>query len=487
MTQSKSQLNPIEKVLTGISNEQARKTQLDVRLHFVPMQVSVLKMSLGDKLSFDSKKDLEEIFNTINATENSPFFDKAKELKKAQDNLDSVVEDFEQLRKKIITYIKTRHKNSVVIKGTTFTHNNKEVNAEELKVLAPCVVYEQSDMSDDNIIGAVYSSYSSAKSGLFTNFLNTEISKLLKREIYEGTNYIPGFDIGHILGDTELTGTPLSRRVDNLIQKVNSFQQESKYSTLLSNISDVKTDLRARSSYGASVEATLNQDTRTALASVGVLVVIIQERKENQYTWGSLIEGAFGSKLKNFIINLGFSDSLVEIIEKRIVESIKFGKTVTTGKLKSGGKIVIDSKKNARPVKVDITSSTISNAPIKIPKKLLSKAKIAVTPSLINLQNLINQSLIERVKANMGRGERRDVLNLRTGRFAESVKVERMTQSREGMITAFYSYMKNPYATFSTGGRQQVPKSRDPKLLIAKSIREIATQQVANRLRSVSV
>jgi hypothetical protein len=87
----------------------------------------------------------------------------------------------------------------------------------------------------------------------------------------------------------------------------------------------------------------------------------------------------------------------------------------------------------------------------------------------------------------MGRGDRRDVLNLRTGRFAESVKVERMTESRQGMITAFYSYMKNPYATFSQGGRQQSPKSRDPKLLIAKSIREIATQQVANRLRSVSI
>ena len=109
------------------------------------------------------------------------------------------------------------------------------------------------------------------------------------------------------------------------------------------------------------------------------------------------------------------------------------------------------------------------------------------TVNLVNLQNLINQSLVERVKANMGRGERRDVLNLRTGRFAESVKVTRMTQSREGMITAFYSYMKNPYATFSQGGRQESPKSRDPKLLIAKSIREIAAAQVANRLRSVSV
>jgi hypothetical protein len=87
----------------------------------------------------------------------------------------------------------------------------------------------------------------------------------------------------------------------------------------------------------------------------------------------------------------------------------------------------------------------------------------------------------------MGDGSRRDILNLRSGRFAESVKVERLSQSREGMITAFYSYMKNPYATFSRGGQQERPYTRDPKLLIAKSIREIASQQVANRLRAVNV
>jgi len=87
----------------------------------------------------------------------------------------------------------------------------------------------------------------------------------------------------------------------------------------------------------------------------------------------------------------------------------------------------------------------------------------------------------------MGTGSRRDILNLRTGRFAESVKVERLSESRQGMITAFYSYMRNPYATFSAGGRQESPKTRDPKLLIAKSIREIAAQAVTNRLRAVNV
>jgi hypothetical protein len=87
----------------------------------------------------------------------------------------------------------------------------------------------------------------------------------------------------------------------------------------------------------------------------------------------------------------------------------------------------------------------------------------------------------------MGKGGEHRVLNYQTGRLAESAKVETMSQSREGMITAFYSYMKYPYATFSAGGRQEHPRTRDPKLLIAGSIRQIASKIVGNRLRAVSI
>jgi hypothetical protein len=87
----------------------------------------------------------------------------------------------------------------------------------------------------------------------------------------------------------------------------------------------------------------------------------------------------------------------------------------------------------------------------------------------------------------MGTGERKDILNYRTGRFAESAKVDSMSQSRQGMITAFYSYMRNPYATFSVGGSQASPASRDPKLLISRSIREIGATMVGNRMRAVLV
>ena len=87
----------------------------------------------------------------------------------------------------------------------------------------------------------------------------------------------------------------------------------------------------------------------------------------------------------------------------------------------------------------------------------------------------------------MGDGSRTDILNLRTGRFAESVSVEKLSESRAGMITAFYTYMKYPYATFSAGGRQASPKSREPKTLISKSIREVLQARVSNRLRAVLI
>ena len=133
------------------------------------------------------------------------------------------------------------------------------------------------------------------------------------------------------------------------------------------------------------------------------------------------------------------------------------------------------------PKKTKKSSSTPKPAPIRL------RTNSGRFTSLISLQNLLNQNLHSQIQKNMGTGERRDVLNYRTGRFAESVKVEKMSASREGMITAFYSYMRNPYATFSFGGQQANPATRDPKLLISKSIREIGAVMVANRMRAVLV
>jgi hypothetical protein len=68
-------------------------------------------------------------------------------------------------------------------------------------------------------------------------------------------------------------------------------------------------------------------------------------------------------------------------------------------------------------------------------------------------------------------------LQFRTGRLASSAKVTKMSFTREGQLTAFYTYMKRPYQTFERGHKQG-NEFRDPRRLINKSIREVARMYI---------
>jgi hypothetical protein len=106
--------------------------------------------------------------------------------------------------------------------------------------------------------------------------------------------------------------------------------------------------------------------------------------------------------------------------------------------------------------------------------------------SPVSIKNLLNSNLAQQIQKNMGKGSARNVLNYRTGRFANSARVIDVN-TRGNAITAFYSYMKNPYSTFAPGGRQANPLSRDPNKLIQLSIRQLAAGIMANRLKVVPV
>jgi len=98
--------------------------------------------------------------------------------------------------------------------------------------------------------------------------------------------------------------------------------------------------------------------------------------------------------------------------------------------------------------------------------------------SAMNIQAILNAKVKEEVADNMGKG---GALVYRTGRFAESVSVTKVMQSRQGMLTAFYTYMKAPYQTFERGYAQGSLR-RDPRKLIAASIREIARETLSHKL-----
>ena len=72
-------------------------------------------------------------------------------------------------------------------------------------------------------------------------------------------------------------------------------------------------------------------------------------------------------------------------------------------------------------------------------------------------------------------------LTNRTGRFASSVRASRCFKTPKGFPSIGYTYQLYPYQTFEKGNRQG-SSERDPRTLIDKSIREIATQFVIGRL-----
>ena len=269
-----------------------------------------------------------------------------------------------------------------------------------------------------------------------------------------------------------------SRIIDNYVEVNKDFTTAGKFGVLLSLgvTITLPEDWDINQSRGRTTE-------KSTVKSFGITPQIPRTRSERIAYAKALANRAY-KKLMSGIVKGRSSRSIEDFIKEVVVSTI-------SGKAISG-------EKSRKTILERITVSSVvktGTAPIKFNRPKADNtitqlsSNIAAPPAvdLVSLQNLINSSLAKTIQKNMGTGNRRDILNYRTGRFAESAQVERMSVSRAGMITAYYNYMRNPYGTFSTGGAQESPKTRDPKLLISGSIREIVASQVSNRMRSVLV
>lgn len=204
------------------------------------------------------------------------------------------------------------------------------------------------------------------------------------------------------------------------------------------------------------------------------------------------VDGSLNSKLSRGILNKLVesqgSPSFLELIRNDFLDIIANGFKGQKKTLQIPYVYLDTLKFRIKPSK-DLKKSIAGNiSAAKRALTILSKKEDVNTPlPMSSLIPILNRLLPPQVKSNMGTGNRKDVLNYRTGRFANSTKIVNITRSREGMTTAFYTYMKNPYATFARGGAQEIPYSRDPKLLISKSVREIMSEFVEGNLRVVLI
>lgn len=305
------------------------------------------------------------------------------------------------------------------------------------------------------------------------------------------TKYISKLDIGHVASDgniSHIAVSPLSYKLLGLIDYGEiTGSAVTKYATeALNKLYALQADIE----YSFKNNAPQVIESGEKVLGDLFVIVTLHTSELNQQFSDAEKQIFFDLKRKiallanktirdKFLLqNIEGSNTIVQDIEQALTSILKTGSS----------KLAKHSPHKAKSKKEQINSNKNANTTGKISTKVQDSTKpTKSTPNLLSLTNLINSQLQDVVSANMGDGSSRNVLNYRTGRFASSAKVERLTVSREGMITAFYSYMKNPYATFSTGGAQAIPASRDPKLLIARSIREIAEQLVNNKLRAVSI
>ena len=188
----------------------------------------------------------------------------------------------------------------------------------------------------------------------------------------------------------------------------------------------------------------------------------------------------------NKLVDMKSSDTLKEMIEKDFVSIISTGKgknvVFDTGVFKLSPPKKIKPKNPFSPILKNAATALKESAKKMKQKEVRLRTTRGQFTSLVSIQNLLNARLHDQIKKNMGS----PALNYRTGRFAKSAEITGMSISRQGMITAFYTYMKYPYQTFEPGYAQGSIQ-RNPKTLISTSIRELATNIVGNRLRAVRV
>lgn len=286
-------------------------------------------------------------------------------------------------------------------------------------------------------------------------------------------------DIGHIpTEDSEALSSPLELKLQSVLDygiAAGSSRIQSIAQSALKDLYSIQADI----SYNFKNTAPEAIAAAQRVLGKGYLVLTLHtEKKNNQFA--VLEKQVYDKLIAELALSVQFetvsgSNTIIEDIAENLFNILDGNRK----KLKS-------HKAQEKTVKQKLKSNlSVKTSTVALPTIRTTRA--ASTTNIVQLQNLINQNLAKQIQSNMGTGSSTKVLNYRTGRLAESAKVEKMSESRQGMITAFYSYMRNPYGTFAEGGAQEFPVSRNPKTLIAQSIRQLAGAQVANRMRAVLV
>ena len=424
------------------------KKGISINPHFVPLNLKLLERSLGGIIKNDTGKSF----------------------------------DFRRFRDSIHNYIRGKFQNTIILRHDSFLVNGKNnvLLGDLISKFTPALVFTNNN-SKENLAGVLFSSYQSAGAEL----LNAEIMEKIMSELSDTFSKDSGIDLAYILREESST---TGQKIKNYFSIFNSITQNN-VNVANTNIPSNKSGVthskimvesllkdyavyeeRRLGTYSVSI----NKEVSNFVSSIKANIVILHDSKAKQEVKQIIESSGIIKSISKILPDLRvFKSSFIQDIKNKI-------RNTFLGKPTKSSKEVAktSSKVNSSKINTKVNTTKVINSEFIIPPAFVS---------LTNLQNIINNSLFQEIKNSMGDGSRTDILNFRTGRLAKSFQVTAISQDREGALTAFFTYMKYPYATFAPGGAQQKPFSRNPVLLGEKAIRNIAKDILHERLRAIGI
>lgn len=224
---------------------------------------------------------------------------------------------------------------------------------------------------------------------------------------------------------------------------------------------------------------TKNDDTETISVSLeSATVNRLKGSREEREVKSKLLKDLDSALTKLDSMNLKGSDSFTDIYRKKAIKTVlKAFEGQKNIRIKSEN---TKTKKSSKvPVILSTKGTTTKKSKGKSVVRGTTKTKTGAASLPLQLIGIFNQQLPRVLEKNM----RTPALENRTGRFANSVKVTDVTRTTKGFPSFGYTYERNPYEVFEVG-RGKAPwatPERDPRILIDKSMREIASQFALGR------
>jgi hypothetical protein len=238
-----------------------------------------------------------------------------------------------------------------------------------------------------------------------------------------------------------------------------------------------------------TIEANLLKRTGREIGKVTVLYI--------ESTAGNTTEGAklgpiirrlkvlINKRAEALLTEYGASPSITDRYAK-IIESIFLGKRAPKSLT-----VILKRFKSRRTVKTKVKvygpklTPTQKRGPYKTRKREGYNKR-----DLGQLISFVNSRLHDKIRANMGKGRSKKILNYRTGRFAKSAKVQSLTKSKDkNALDAVVKYQRKPYGVFEPGSGSPLATGpgRSPARIFGISIRQILQEEKIAKLRRVKV